>query len=68
VLVIDTTQNKVVATVPVGSLPVDIAITPDGTKAYVGNANANTVSVIDIGTGLTTTVAVGRAPFAVTTH
>jgi YVTN family beta-propeller protein len=47
VSVIDTASNAVVATIPVGTLPVGVATTPDGTRAYVTNAGDNTVSVID---------------------
>src|SRR5262245_10962516 len=42
--VIDTATNTVVATVPVGGAPRWVAITPDGTRAYVTNVGA--VSVI----------------------
>ena len=37
VSVIDTTSNTVVATVGVGDYPIGVAITPDGTRAYVTN-------------------------------
>jgi YVTN family beta-propeller protein len=37
VSVIDTETNTVVATVPVGGAPREVAITPDGTHAYVAN-------------------------------
>jgi YVTN family beta-propeller protein len=37
VSVIDTSTNAVVATVPVGRLPSDLAITPDGAFIYVAN-------------------------------
>lgn len=47
VTVIDTVANSAVATVPVGGEPVDVAITPDGTRAYVVNSADGTVSVID---------------------
>ena len=53
VSVIDTATNTVVATVPVGTNPYGIAITPDGTRAYVANSGAidyNAVSVIDTAT------------------
>src|SRR4029077_8815160 len=46
VSVIDTATNSVVATIPVGIDPVGVAITPDGTRAYVTNL-FNSVSVID---------------------
>ena len=55
VSVIATTNNAVVATIPVGSAPapgvpggepIGVAITPDGTHAYVANEADNTVSVI----------------------
>ncbi len=32
------------------NVPQVIAITPDGTKAYVGNAGNDTVSIIDVAT------------------
>jgi YVTN family beta-propeller protein len=38
VSVIDIATNTVVATIPVGLIPVGVAITPDGTRAYVINA------------------------------
>src|SRR6266852_5319910 len=47
VSVIDTTSNTVVATVSVGGSPLEVAITPDGTRVYVTNGNDNTVSVVD---------------------
>ena len=37
VSVIDTATNTVVATIPVGFRPFGVAITPDGTRAYVTN-------------------------------
>jgi YVTN family beta-propeller protein len=42
--------NTVVATIPVGNGPTGVAITPDGTQAYVANAVDNTVSVIHTAT------------------
>lgn len=47
VSVIDTNTNSVIANVVVSGEPVDVAITPDGTRAYVANKSTNTVSVID---------------------
>src|SRR6266849_547374 len=43
VSVIDTASKTVVATVGVGTSPTRVAITPDGTRAYVTNFNSNTV-------------------------
>lgn len=37
VAVIDTTTNTVVATVPVGSQPTSVRVTPDGAFVYVAN-------------------------------
>ncbi|MEN6551620.1 MAG: hypothetical protein ABFC34_01900, partial [Methanobacterium sp.] len=45
--VIDTTTNKVTATISVGSNPMGVVINPNGTKVYVGNAHSNDVSIID---------------------
>ncbi|WP_323182748.1 hypothetical protein [Aldersonia sp. NBC_00410] len=47
--VIDTATNTVTGTpIPVGDRPGIVAISPDGTRAYVTNAASNTVSVISI--------------------
>lgn len=37
-------------TIRVGVFPIGIAITPDGTTAYVGDGGSSSVSVIDLGT------------------
>jgi 40-residue YVTN family beta-propeller repeat len=47
VSIIRTSDDQVIATVPVGDAPVGIAITPDGIKAYVANSGSDTVSVIN---------------------
>jgi YVTN family beta-propeller protein len=44
--VIATASNAVVATIPVGDLPVGVAITPNGKFAYVTNQSSATVSMI----------------------
>ena len=47
VSVIDVATNTVVGSpIPVGSTPFSIAITPDGTSAYVANLGSHSVSVI----------------------
>jgi len=53
VSVIDAKTDSVIATIPVGRNPFAIAITPDCSKAYVGNSGnlfipENSVSVIDV--------------------
>ena len=66
VSVIHTATNAVVATVLVGTKPVGVAITPDGTKVYVANLGSNTVSVIARpGNLVATTVMVGSGPDAI---
>ena len=66
VSVIDTATNTVTATVPVGSYPWGVAVSPDGTKVYVANEGSNTVSVIDTATNtVTATVDVGINPLGV---
>jgi YVTN family beta-propeller protein len=65
VSVIDTFSNTSVATVGVGRAPVSVAITPDGTRAYVTNFD-NTVSVIATsGNTVVATVGVGGGPAGV---
>lgn len=63
VFVIRTTDNTVVATIPVSAPPGAVAITPDGKFAYVTIGRSGTVLVIDTETNTTkTTVKVGDAP------
>jgi YVTN family beta-propeller protein len=45
--VIATSTNTVVASIPVGALPLAVAFTPDGSSAYVTNQSSRTLSVID---------------------
>ena len=47
VSVIDTATASVITTVPVGSSPDEVAVTPNGRFVYVANQLGNTVSVID---------------------
>ena len=58
--------NPVIATIPVGNGPVGVAVSPDGTTAYVTNTADSTVSMIDTATNtVTTTITVGSAPNSV---
>jgi YVTN family beta-propeller protein len=61
--VIATNNNTVVATIPVGAIPIGVAATPDGTRAYVTNQNSDTVSVIDTASNkVVATIPVGQLP------
>ena len=54
--------------ITVGNQPAAIAITPDGTKAYVANYNGNgagTVTAITLSNGATSTITVGQGPDAI---
>ena len=56
----------VTATVPVGTSPFGVAVTPDGSHAYVANSGAGTVSVINTITNTVSgAVTVGAAPHGV---
>ncbi len=48
VAVIDAQLHTVIARIPVGDHPCDMAQSPDGNRLFVANANNNTVSVIDL--------------------
>jgi YVTN family beta-propeller protein len=71
VSVINTATNTVVATIPVGVSPSGVAVTPDGTRAYVTNAgsaapNSANVSVINTATNtVVATIPVGTQPTGV---
>jgi len=57
VSVIDASTNTVIGSaIPVGSIPLGLAVTPDGRKVYVANFNGNTVSVIDTATTTVTSI------------
>ena len=61
--VIDTATNTVTNTVPVGSFPKGITVSPDGKKVYVANSWNDNVSVIDTDINtVTATIPVGRFP------
>ncbi len=45
--VIDTANNTLADTISVGSLPTGLAVSPDGTRVYVGISDSKTVVVID---------------------
>ncbi len=47
VSIVDLAARKVVATVPAGLHPCDLALTRDGKRLFVANANSDTVTVID---------------------
>src|SRR5687768_3701249 len=66
VSVIRTSDNAVVATVPVATGPYGVSITPDGAFAYVTSTGANTVSVIRTSTNTVVgTIAVGSGPIGI---
>jgi uncharacterized repeat protein (TIGR01451 family) len=61
--VINTATNAVVTTIPVGSSPFGVAVTPDGAFVYVANFNSSNVSVIGTATNTEVTrIAVGNNP------
>jgi YVTN family beta-propeller protein len=45
--------------------PVELAVTPDGARLVVADRLADAVSVVDVATGTSQTVAAGRAPYGV---
>jgi YVTN family beta-propeller protein len=52
VVVIDTNTLTILANIPIGSNPVGLAVSPDGSRLYVANSGATTsgVGVIDLST------------------
>jgi YVTN family beta-propeller protein len=66
VSVFDTASNVVFATIPVGGEPVDVAISPDGTRAYVANKGDGSVDLIDVATNSQTgSIPVGKEPLGI---
>jgi len=63
ITVIKTSDNTIVAKVPVGYAPIGISVSADGSKVYVADGNSNEVSVIDAATNAVTgTIPVGIQP------
>jgi len=63
VLVLDTSNNSIVATIPIGYYPQGIAMNPRGTRAYTADTGSDKVSVVDpAGNSLVTTISVGNDP------
>jgi uncharacterized repeat protein (TIGR01451 family) len=63
----DPVAKSIVASIPVGVSPVQVAITPNGNTAYVDNLIGNSVSVIDTATNtVTDTIPVSGFPDGVT--
>ena len=66
VRVIDTATNTIIATIPVGKRPWNMAITPDGRKLHVACGRSNAVAVIDTTTNAKVAeIAVGQLPWGV---
>jgi YVTN family beta-propeller protein len=65
-MVIDTAADKVIATIPVGKRPWNMAVTRDGGKLYVANGRSNSVSVIDTAkNAVVKEIPVGDTPWGV---
>jgi YVTN family beta-propeller protein len=65
VSVVNTTNNEVTNTIPVGTSPSGVSVSPDGSKVYVANSASNNVSVIDAATNtVIATIPVGSHPVA----
>ncbi|MBD1363655.1 gliding motility-associated C-terminal domain-containing protein [Mucilaginibacter sp. ZT4R22] len=63
VSVINSGDNSIVATIPVGQNPIRTIVSPDGTRIYVMNGGGNSVSVIDWLTNtVIATIPVGQSP------
>ena len=63
VIVINTTTNSVVATIPVGQTPEGLALSPDGSVLYVACFGAGNVTAIDTKTNtIITTISVPGGP------
>ncbi len=60
VSVVNTVSGSVVATIPVGTNPTAVSVTPDGSKVYIANEASNNVSVINTASNtVTATIVVG---------
>jgi len=58
----DPKTRKAVRSIKVGDQPHWLALSGDGKTAFVTNEGSNTLSIVDIASGKTTTIAVGNMP------
>jgi YVTN family beta-propeller protein len=66
VSVINLATNTVINSIPVGTTPRGITISPDGKRAYVANSDSDNVTVIDtMNNNVLSTVPVGDFPVAI---
>lgn len=66
VTAIDANTNAVIATVPVGRAPTQLALSPDGSVLYAVNSGSGTVSAVSTVNGSTIrTMTVGASPRAI---
>jgi YVTN family beta-propeller protein len=63
VALVDTASFTVMAKVPVGQRPWNMAVSADGRKVYVAAGRSHAVSVIDIASRTSSAVPVGRLPW-----
>jgi YVTN family beta-propeller protein len=69
VTVVDVARERVTGVLPVGALPVAVAISGDGREAWVANTDEHTVSVVDLATRrVVATVPVGFFPNDIKLH
>ncbi len=62
-VVLDLVARVPVDTISVGERPIDVAMTPDGGKLYVANADSRDISVIDVEQGaVASSIIVGGVP------
>ncbi|MBV8278343.1 MAG: beta-propeller fold lactonase family protein [Verrucomicrobia bacterium] len=57
---VDTASKKVVYSVPVGSEPVSVVVSPDNAKVYVANSFSNSITVIDAQTFKSKTIVIPK--------
>jgi YVTN family beta-propeller protein len=67
VSIINTHRDKVMATIPVGSYPLTVAIHPRRHRVYVTDAHGGTVSVINQRRSVAT-IPVGNLPLGIAVH
>jgi len=67
VAVLDIATGMITATIPVGTTPFGVAITPDGSHVYITNFTSNNISVINTSTNMVdaTIGGVGAQPYGI---